>query len=131
MRRLLAVGVATAVGIGIWLIAVPVLGAELSVTTPDGAMAVGPASVLVAGVVAGLAGWGSLAVLERLTTGAAKVWTVLALALTVVSLLGPVGQAQSLEATLALGAMHLGVGAALIGLLPARGTGPTPSAGDR
>ncbi|CAM3505089.1 DUF6069 domain-containing protein [Occultella aeris] len=130
LRRTLAVGGAVAVGVGVWLIAVPVLGADLSVTMAEGTTQIGLGSVIVACVVAGLAGWGSLAVLERLTTGAAKIWALLAVAVTVVSLFGPVGQATSLEAALALGAMHLGVGAALIGLLPVRGAGRA-AGGDR
>ncbi|MBZ2198640.1 DUF6069 family protein [Occultella gossypii] len=132
LRRSLAVGVGTAVGVGIWLIAVPGVGADLAVTMAEGTARIGLGSVIVACVVAGLAGWGSLALLERLTTGAAKIWAFLAIAVTVISLLGPVGQAQSLEAALTLGAMHLGVGAALIGLLPMRGAGRTNApAGDR
>jgi hypothetical protein len=132
LRRALAVGVATAAGAGIWLIAVPGLDADLTVTTGDGAMEVGLGSVILACVVAGLAGWGSLALLERLTTGAAKIWTLLAVVFTVVSVLGPVVQAQSPEAALTLGAMHLGVGAALIGLLPVPGAGRTNTpTGDR
>ncbi|WP_154796325.1 DUF6069 family protein [Occultella kanbiaonis] len=121
LRRTLAVGVATAVGVGTWLIAVPGRGVDLSVTMAEATTQIGLGSVIVACVVAGLAGWGSLALLERLTAGAPKLWVLIAVAFTVVSLLGPVGQAQSLEAALTLGAMHLGVGAALIGLLPVRG----------
>jgi hypothetical protein len=118
-HRLRALGVLTAVlaPVLIWLIAVPVLGAELTVTDgrqqPPTEFDVGLGPILTVALGSALLGWGVLALLERFTPRAGLVWTVLATGLLVLSfvpLLGPMSGATRL--TLAL--MHLAVGAALI-----------------
>ncbi len=118
-HRLRALGVLAAVlaPLLIWLVAVPVLGADLVVTDssrqPPTQFEVGPGAIVTFALGPALLGWGVLALLERFTRRARTVWTALATVLLVLSfvpLLGPMSGATRL--TLAL--LHLAVGAALI-----------------
>ncbi|MFC7533147.1 DUF6069 family protein [Actinoplanes sp. GCM10030250] len=78
---------------------------------------VGAASVAVAALVAALAGWALLAVLERFTKRARTVWTVVAAVVYGLSLLGPV-DAVSTSAVVGLDILHAVVAVVLIGALP-------------
>lgn len=115
--RAAAVVAAVAAALAVWVIAVPLLGVDLQVAPGSGEpQAVGVANVVVSGLVGGLAAWGSLAVLERLTTRPRRIWTVVAVAVLALSLMGP--QAGTTAATTTtLVAMHLAVGAVLIPVL--------------
>src|SRR5689334_6042682 len=90
-RRALVVVVGAVCGLIAWTMLGPVAGHDLVVRLgPNGAtQRVGPVAVIVTALVAGLAGWGLLAILERLTTHARTIWTVLAFVVLAVSLLGP------------------------------------------
>jgi hypothetical protein len=90
-----------------------VLGVDLAVHSGSGTRAIGLVSVIVTATVVTLAAGGLLRVLERRTAGAGRLWTVVALAVLAGSLAGPAG-AVTLSAGLALAAMHLVVGAAVI-----------------
>lgn len=61
----------------------------------------------------GLAGWGFLAVLEKSTARAGRIWTIIAVAVLAFSLLGPL-VAVTTAATLVLLGMHVLVGGVLI-----------------
>ncbi|MET8154052.1 DUF6069 family protein [Actinoplanes sp. NPDC049668] len=116
MRRLtrgLAVVAAVGATYTVWTLAHQIAGVELVV---DGG-SVTPAAVVLATVIAGLAAWALLALLERLTRRAAAIWSGIAGAVLLVSLLGPIGSAVGAGATAALVAMHLAAGAVLIPLL--------------
>lgn len=117
--RLLAVAGAVAAAVAIWVIAVPVFGLEL--VAPPGPDETAPqavpfVAVVMASLVASLAGWALLAVLERFLSRARTVWTVVASIVMVLSLAGPLlgdaGVPVACRITLAL--MHLSVGAVLI-----------------
>jgi hypothetical protein len=83
--------------------------------------------VMVASVVAGLAAWLALALLERLTRHARAVWVALATLVLVVSLGAPLsGRGIDGGSRLVLALLHLTVGALLIVLL-ARTSPPTRS----
>lgn len=98
----------------VWVIAVSLLGVDLEVAPGAGEpQAVGIANVVVSSLVAGLAAWGSLALLERFTTRARGIWTVLAVAVLALSLMGPQA-GTTMATTTTLVAMHLAVGAVLI-----------------
>ena len=102
----------------VWTIAVPLAGLELVAGSGPTAQAVGPASIVSAVLVAGLAAWGVLALLERFTktsgrTFAVVGWTVLAL-----SLLGPVLTGAVGAVLVVLLVMHLVTGATLVIGLP-------------
>ena len=117
LRRAAAVGSAVVAGLAVWVVAVPVLGIEL--TRGDGQL-VGPGAVVVAGLVAGLGGWGLLALLERRVAPPRVAWTTTAVAVLVLSLAGPFAQTATTAAAAALAAMHVAVGTVVIAAL-----GPT------
>jgi hypothetical protein len=86
---------------------------------------------VVASVVAGLAAWLALAVLERLTRHARAAWVTLATLVLVASLGAPLsGRGIDGESRLVLALLHLTVGALLIVLL-ARTSPPARSATPR
>ncbi|GAA3135698.1 DUF6069 family protein [Nonomuraea salmonea] len=120
LRRPLIVGGAAVAALVVWAVAVPVAGVALTVHMGGGPQEVGPVSVVVASLVIGLAGWALLAVLERVASRPGRVWTVVALAVLVLSLLGPLGGAVGGGAMSVLIVMHLVVGGVLVGGLARR-----------
>ncbi|NUR70928.1 MAG: hypothetical protein HOU81_08910 [Hamadaea sp.] len=114
VRRLTITAAATAVaGAGFALLAGPA-GIDLAVRTGTSTTEVTLAAALIAGAVAALAGWGLLALLERLTARALTVWTIIAAGFLLLSvLLGPTGGVSG-SAKLGLAALHLAVGAVVI-----------------
>ena len=114
LRRLITVGASAAAALVVWTVAV-LVGVELLVT-PGGASTqrVGVGSVLVVSLLAGLAGWGLLAALERVTSRARAIWTTIAVVVLLLSLSGPATGAVSIAAGAALAAMHVAVAAVLI-----------------
>ena len=115
--RALAVVAAAGAAFTVWTVAHPVAGADLVVDTVSGPTTVTPTAVVLATVVAGLAAWALLALIERLIRRAAAVWSWIAGAVLLISLLGPVGSAVGAGASAALVAMHLATGAALIPIM--------------
>jgi|SRR5215207_1387918 len=115
-RRSRLIGIATAVVLAaaVWVIARPVLGAEMVVEDATGKeMEIGIAPVLIMSTAASLLGWAFLAILERFTKHARIIWTILAgilLVITFAPLAGPMSGGT--RATLAL--LHLSVGIPLI-----------------
>lgn len=117
--RVRAYGAAGAVvaAVIVWAIAGPLLGVELEVTPGAGEpQRVGPGSVIIASAVAALVGWGSLALLERLSPRGRQAWTFVAVIALVGSLAGPLAGVTT-AVTGSLAAMHLAVGAVLIPVL--------------
>lgn len=115
LRRFLVVVIGAPVAaLVVWALAVPLAGTALTVRTGGATQTVGPVSVVVASLLAGLAGWALLAVLERSVRRSGRVWTIVALVVCVLSLLGPLGSAAGAAATLVLVLLHLVVGAVLI-----------------
>ncbi|MBU8861044.1 MULTISPECIES: DUF6069 family protein [unclassified Micromonospora] len=112
--RLLTVVAAAAVTLLGWVVAVPVAGVELAARTGSAEQRVTPVAVAVSTLLAGLAGWALLALLERLTARARTAWTVVAGLVLLVSLLGPLGGGAGSAAALTLVALHLVAGAVLI-----------------
>ena len=108
--RAAAVVGAAAAAFLVWLVAGPLADVDLTVERGG---AVGPGAVVGIALGAGLVGWALLAVLERVTARAAVVWRALAVAVLVVSLVGPLG-ATGTAATVTLMLMHLVVGTVLI-----------------
>src|SRR6266540_2826883 len=100
----------------IWLLAVPLLGVDLQVAQPSGRA---PAEitlplVIVTALAASLAGWGLLALLERLTHRARTVWTGTAVVALVVSFGPLLGPGTPTAARIVLALLHLTVAAILI-----------------
>ncbi|KKK04677.1 DUF6069 family protein [Micromonospora sp. HK10] len=115
--RLRAVLAATAATLAVWVVAVPLAGVDLVARTGGAEQRVTPVAVAVSTLLAGLAAWGLLALLERFTTRARPVWTVVALIVLLVSLLGPLGGGVGTAARVTLVAMHLVAAAVLVPLL--------------
>lgn len=116
-QRAAAVGGAVAAGLAIWVVAVPGLGVELTARSGGGELVVGPPSVVLAGLVAGLGGWGLLALLERFAGRPRVAWTVTAVTVLVLSLAGPLAQATTVSAAAVLVAMHIAVGTVVVVVL--------------
>lgn len=114
-RRIATVLAAVVLGLAGWATAGPLLGVPLRVRMapggPDIEVAIG--SVAIASLLAGLAGWGLLALLGRVTTNARRVWTIVAGIVLLVSLAGPLGGVQP-STVVALICLHVLVGGALI-----------------
>ena len=130
-----AVAATVAATVVLWVVAEPVLGFQLRSPAPGGSGVTHDVNAVVvagAALVASLAGWGCLAVLERFTTKARGLWTAAALVVAVGSLAAPLSGAGITAANRAwLALMHLCVAAVLVPLLrrstpprarPARGT---------
>jgi len=124
-RRSLVAAAAVAAALLVWTIAVPVLG--LTVTVPDSPgssdrseLELGP--VLITAALAALAGWALLALLERFTPRARALWTVIAVAVAVLTL--PYLPGFTVTERVVIATMHLALAGVLIPGL--RLTGPRP-----
>lgn len=115
-NRLIAIGGGLVAALLTWGIAVAV-GVELVVTRAGTAIAIGAVNVILSTLLASFAGWGVLALLERFTARARTIWTVVAVAVVVLSLLPTVTADASTGTRIALTAMHLAVGAVVVPLL--------------
>ena len=115
-QRVLTVAAAVVAAVLAWLIAVPIVGIDLVVRPGGGAaQQVGLGSVVAVSLLASLLGWGLLALLERLASRRAlTAWTVVAVVVLMLSLSGPLTAATNAAVAIALGLMHLVVGAVLI-----------------
>jgi Family of unknown function (DUF6069) len=94
---------------------VPLLGIHLNIRFGTGhtqTIAVG--QVIGVAVAASLLGWLLLALLERHTSHAGRIWTTIALAALAVSLALPIAAATTTSAVIGLIVMHVTVGAVVI-----------------
>jgi hypothetical protein len=118
-RRLIAVIAAILAPVLIWTVTVPVLGHTLQV--PDQAegtsLTVGAGAVIAVAGIACALGWGSLALLERLTRRARTAWAALATVALLLSFLLLSGPGIDLLTRFSLGCMHLAVAAILMPVL--------------
>jgi hypothetical protein len=124
--RARALGVLGAVlaALAVWIVADPLLGADLLVRPGGGSpQSVGAGPVVAASLLAALLGWALLAILERRTSRARGVWTGIALVVLVLSLSGPLTGGTTLTTKATLAIMHLAVAAVLIQTL--RRSSPT------
>jgi Family of unknown function (DUF6069) len=117
--RALAVVAAVLAALAVWLVADPLLGVELAAPTRPGSkqlLSITPALVAGTSLVAALAGWGLLALLERFTARPRTSWTAIAVGVGVVSLAGPLSTIAptTVANAVSLALMHLAVAAVLI-----------------
>ena len=113
-RRALVVATAVGAALGVWVLAVPLLGGEVQVRSGSGEQAIGPGAVVVASLVAGGMGWALLALLEKKTDRARSLWTAVAAAVLALSLTGPLTSATTAGAAATLAALHVTAAAVLI-----------------
>jgi hypothetical protein len=127
-RRALAVACAALAPTAVWLVA-QATGNELEVTLAgQPPMVVSLPFVVVTALAASLAGWGAMAVLQRVSNHARTLWTGLAVAVLLVSF-GPIAAAETnAGARTFLALMHVTVAAVLV--LGLRGTVPTHGSAD-
>jgi hypothetical protein len=131
--RPLAVALAVLAALAVWAISELVFGVDVRQPAfgPGVPQDLTAGPVVVASLVAGLAAWLALAVLERLTRHARTAWVALATLVLVASLGAPLsGRGIDGESRLVLALLHLTVGALLIVLL-ARTSTPASSATSR
>lgn len=116
--RVLAVLGTTAATLVVWVIAAVALDVKLDVRMKPGAALqhIGPATVVLASLVAGFAAWALLALLERLTPRARRVWTVIAVVVLALSLIAPLQSGVTTGVKVTLLCMHL---VAAVVLVPA------------
>jgi ABC-type uncharacterized transport system permease subunit len=130
--RPLAVLAAVLAVVAVWVVATRLFGVELRAPSENGSPgpSIGVGTAALEAAVAALAGWGLLALLERLTARARPIWVVVAIVALLLSLTGPLGGSGVSAANRAvLVLMHFTVAAVLIpGLLRRRG-GPAPRDG--
>lgn len=112
--RLAVVGVTVAAALALWALWAPVAGVELEALQGSRHIPVGPGSVLFASAAMAFAGWGLLAILERRTLNARKVWTILAVSACILSLGSPLVGGIGVGAKLGLASLHLVVGATVV-----------------
>ncbi len=118
--RILVVLGAVAASLTVWAVAGPLAGVNLRVHAGSRTEHVGPATVILASVLAGLLAWALLAVLERFTPRARAAWTANALVALAVSLAGPLTSGVTTAAKLALAGMHVATAMVLVFALPGR-----------
>ena len=117
--RIITVVAATAGALLLWAVNDPWAGIDLAVRQGGATQRIGPVAVAAAALIAGLAAWAVLALLERTAGRPTRTYRIIASIVLVLSLAGPAGGA-GLSSKLVLLAMHLTVGAALIIVLPGR-----------
>ena len=131
--RLAAVALGVLAAVAVWIVSEWVFGVDVR-EPAFGAEAprdVSAGQIVAASVVAGLAAWLALALLERLTRHARAAWVALASLVLAVSLGAPLtGRGIDGGSRLVLALLHLSVGALLIVLL-ARTSRPATSRRDR
>ena len=122
LARALVVLAAVAGALLVWVIADPLLKADLDVRFGDSGAAdhVAARAVAVTTLVLALLGWGLLELLER-RYGSPRgddIWVATAVVAMLLSLLGPIIAGLTISATVGLLAIHITAGAILIALLP-------------
>jgi hypothetical protein len=104
----------------LWAVNDPWAGIDLAVRRGATAQHIGPVGVVVTALIAGLAAWSLLALLERTVRRPARTFRIIALIVLGLSLVAPLGSGIGISSRLVLLGMHLTVGAALIIGLPGR-----------
>jgi len=112
--RVITVAAATAGALLLWTVGGPWAGIDLAVRQGGTVEHVGPAAVALTALVAGLAAWGLLALLERAVRRPVRAYRIIASIVLIVSLAGPLGGGVGTSSRLVLLGMHVTVGAALI-----------------
>ncbi|MCX5064371.1 DUF6069 family protein [Micromonospora lupini] len=112
-NRVIVVVAAVLAAVVVWLIAT-VAGAPLTVDQGSGPQDVTVLAVIVTSALAALFGWGLLALLERVSARATTIWTAIAVAVLVLSLVPASLVDATAGTTVALVLMHLAVGAVVI-----------------
>ncbi|TDD87191.1 hypothetical protein E1293_08375 [Actinomadura darangshiensis] len=114
VQRALTVAGAVAAALVLWVLTGPVAGLDPSAETGGKTAEVGAGAVIAGSLIAGLAAWGLLALLERMVARPGRVWTVIAAVALALSMTGPLGSAADGTSMAILAGMHLIVAVILI-----------------
>ena len=112
--RTLAIAIAIAANLGVLMLARIIAGEPPLVTRNGNDQPIGAVQVLLVTLGAGLAAWGLLAMLERLTDHARTTWTTLSLVVLAISLIGPLGTGANLWSKGVLALMHVATAVTMI-----------------
>jgi hypothetical protein len=112
--RLAVIGATSAAAVATWAVLAPLAGIDLEAEQGSSTTEVTGVAVFLAATLSALAGWGLLALLERRTVNARKIWTLLAVAACVLSLGSPLVSGIGIGAKLGLALLHLVVGAVVV-----------------
>jgi hypothetical protein len=112
--RLAVVGATSAAALVAWAVLGPLAGLDLKAEQGSSTIDITGVSVFVSATALAFAGWGLLALLERRTVNARKVWTIVAASFCVMSLGSPLVGGIGIGAKLGLASLHLIVGAIVI-----------------
>ena len=112
-RRLAVVGATVLAALLTWAVLDLLLGVDLSARTGPTVRVVGPATIVPAALLVAAAGWALLALLEKVTAHARRVWTVIAGIVLGLSLVGTLGGTHP-GAIAGLMALHLVAGLTII-----------------
>ncbi|HTF49222.1 MAG TPA: DUF6069 family protein [Pseudonocardia sp.] len=115
LRRATAVVGATALNGLLWGVS-SALGADFVLTDSTGTGIVTLPAALIFTALFGLLGWGTLALLERFTRHAPAIWTALAIAVTLLSIVPIFLEGATSATRAALTVLHLAVAAVLVPL---------------
>lgn len=129
-RERAAAPLAATVATGAVWLAGHVLGVDYLLRDSIGKATISLPVVIVFTLIFGFLGWAALAVLEHYTRRAVTAWTVLATAVTLLSLLPILAEHATGGTKAALAVIHLSVAAVLIPLLR-RSASPTAGGGER
>ena len=120
LARALAVLAAVAGAVLVWVVADPLLKADLDVRFGDSGAVdhIAARAVAVTTLVLGLLGWALLELLERRSPRGQDIWVATAVLAMLLSLIGPIAGGMTISATVGLLAIHIVASGILIVLLP-------------
>ena len=119
LLRLAGVGATVVVTLAVWVVG-RLAGADYVLRDPAGSVTIDPVVTAVVTLVAALLGWGALALLERLTRHAARIWVATA-SIVVIASMVPIFLIDATPGTqVALFFVHLAVAVLVPALLRAR-----------
>ena len=104
---------ATGAALAVWAVAAALTDGP-QIVAAGTTQQVGPVAVVMTTLIASLAGWGLLALLERHGAHPRRSWTVVALVVLLASLAGPIGSGADPTSTTTLLLLHLAVGVVVI-----------------
>ncbi|NMO52076.1 hypothetical protein HH310_12815 [Actinoplanes sp. TBRC 11911] len=119
--RLVTIAAATASALVYWTLTDGIGGVDLAIRQGGETQPIGPVSVAATTLIVGFLAWALLALLERRAQHPARTWRIIALAVFVVSLAGPLGSGADLSSKLILTGMHMLIALILIPNLPKSG----------
>jgi hypothetical protein len=106
---------AVVAAVAVWVVAGPVSGVPFKIKSGSKTQHVDAPTVVIITLIAGLAAWGVVALLERSSASSPRIlWTAIAVVVLALSLAGPFGSGITQATKVSLACEHLAVAAVLI-----------------